>query len=143
MTREQLKALALLSGHSVGCSSLETDLPELGASGREMGKTELPQICSQIFAQDKMRKLTHLVSIKGGCSVQGVLHKVQASRRRRGLPPGRGILCSRARRSEASSAASKLGRLQQDHQLHEWPSVTLCLHTAAFSRAVQQPAGRG
>ncbi len=108
-----------------------------------MGKIELSQICSQIVAQGQMRKLTHLVSIKGRCSVQGVLHKVQAGRRRRGLPPGRGILCSWARCSKAPSAASKLGRLQQDKQVHEWPSVPLCLHTGAFSRAVQQPAARG
>ena len=67
-----------------------------------------------------IRQPTHLVAIKGRGRVQGMLHKVQARWRGRGLPEGGGVLWqSRARCAEASSPASKLGRLQQDSQLHK------------------------
>ena len=109
-------------GRSAGSSFWKTDLPQTGAAGRGLGKTELCEICSQ----NRISKLAHLVGIKGRGSVQGMLHEVQASRRGRGLPPGRGILYSRARHLEASAAASKLGRLQQGSQI--------CKHAALTNR---------
>ena len=129
---EQLGGPALLSGRSCTAQAAppwRQICHKQGPQGMKWARQSHLRYAARLLPRTRSeRKLTHLVSVKGRGCVQGMLHQVQASRRGRGLPPGGGILCSRAHHSKATSTASQLGRLQQDSQAWKHAQVPWMPH---------------